>query len=195
MVEAGGVPDADEGLVRALCGQDAAACSELLRRFGPRLHRFATARLAGDAELAEDLVVQALADAVRNIRRFNPRKSTLSAWLYGIARRQVLGEQRRARRQKSVPASAHIPLKDAEETKSDSDVSADITRQLDAQQRVAEVARALSDAEFEALVLNCVDELSAREIGQIMGRSERAIHSLLHRARQKARERLTEDDG
>jgi RNA polymerase sigma factor (sigma-70 family) len=165
MAEADEALAAEEALVQALRERHAEACTELCRRFGPRLHRFATARLAGDAELAEDLVVQAMADAVRNIRQFNPKKSTLSAWLYGIVRRQVSGERRRARRQNSVPASAHIPLEGAEDTRSEEDVSAEVASRLDAQRRVAEVADILSDVEFEVLVLNSVDELSAREIG------------------------------
>jgi len=43
-------------------------------------------------------------------------------------------------------------------------------------------------------VLSCVEKLSAREIGQVIGRSERAVHSILHRARTKAREGLVGDE-
>jgi len=39
-----------------------------------------------------------------------------------------------------------------------------------------------------------VEELSAREVGQVIRRSERAVHSILHRARKKARERLVGDE-
>jgi RNA polymerase sigma-70 factor (ECF subfamily) len=185
---------ADFLLVRGLREGVPESCAELCRRFGPRLHRFATARLAGDGQSAEDLVIQALADAARNAKRFNPRRSTLSAWLYGIVRRQVVGELRRRRRQKSVPQSAQVPLDSIAGSSTMDDVSDDIAVHLDAQRRVSEIAGILSDIEFEVLVLNCVDELSAREIGQIVGRSERAIHSLLHRARSKARERLTDNE-
>jgi RNA polymerase sigma-70 factor (ECF subfamily) len=188
------MPEAVSALVRGLREGSPEACAELCRRFGPRLHRFAAARLAGDGETAEELVIQTFADAARNIRRFNPRKSTLSAWLYGILRRQVHGELRRRRRQKSVPASAQVPLETVANTAASDDTSTALAAQLDARRSVAEIAGVLSDVEFEVLVLNCVDELSAREIGQIVGRSERAIHSLLHRARQKARERLTDNE-
>ncbi len=38
-------------------------------RYGRRLHRFIALRLRGDAATAEDLMVQTLVDAARNIRR------------------------------------------------------------------------------------------------------------------------------
>ena len=60
-------------------------------------------------------------------------------------------------------------------------------------EQVALLAEALSPTEFEVLVLNCLSKLSAREIAHVIGRSERAVHSLLHRARMKARERLAQD--
>jgi len=37
-----------------------------------------------------------------------------------------------------------------------------------------------------------VDDLSVKEIGRILGRSEGAVESLLYRARHKARERLAD---
>jgi DNA-directed RNA polymerase specialized sigma24 family protein len=46
---------------------------------------------------------------------------------------------------------------------------------------------------MEVLVLQCVDELSVKDISHVVRRSERAVHSLLYRARQKARERLVQD--
>jgi len=139
-------------------------------------------------------MVETLADAARNITRFNPGRSTLSAWLFGIARRKIQGELRRQRRLKSVPASAQVSLETMSEASLQADLADALASRLDARQRVAELSTILSELEFDVLVLNCVDELSAREIGRIVGRSERAIHSLLHRARNKARERLVRDE-
>jgi RNA polymerase sigma-70 factor (ECF subfamily) len=185
---------ADGALVRGLREAAPEACSELCRRFGPRLHRFAVARLGWDGQLAEDVAIQSLADAIRNIRQFNPRKSTLSTWLYGVARRQIIRELRRRGRQKSPPAEAQVPFDDLDGTTVGSDPLDRSNARLDAQRQVREVCALLTGVEFEVLVLSAVDELSAREIGQVVGRSERAIHSLLQRARIKARERLVRDE-
>jgi RNA polymerase sigma-70 factor (ECF subfamily) len=188
-----GAEQGEAALVRGLRDGAAQASAELYDRFAPRIHRFAFSRLPGDPQTAEDIVVQTLVDAVRDINRFNPRKSTLSAWLYGIARRRIQGEVRRQTRLKSVPASAQIPLERVSETSAGGDIASALATRLDAQRQVAALASTLSVLEMEVLTLQSIDELSLKEIGQVIRRSERAVHSLLHRARQKARERLIRD--
>jgi RNA polymerase sigma-70 factor (ECF subfamily) len=188
--EALGDREDSDRLVRGLHSADPAAHAQLCAQFGRRIHKFATRRLRGDAELAEDIMVATLADAVRNIRRFNARKAVFSAWLFGIARRHVTAELRRQSRRKSVPASAQVPINGVAEQAGGQDVAADVTARMEAKRQVAKLRDHLSDIEMEVLVLHCVDQLSLREIAQIVRRSERGIKSLLHRAREKARERL-----
>jgi RNA polymerase sigma-70 factor (ECF subfamily) len=183
-----------DALVRGLRETDPAACAELCRRFGPQIHRFATARLSGDGHLAEDIMLQTLVDAARRAKRFDARKTTFSAWLYGIARREIYRELRRQSRRKSVPASAQVPLESTREMSNGEDLAGRSAARLDARRQVAGLAALLSRIEFDILVLNCVEQLSAREIGQIVGRSERAVHSILHRARTKARETIGPDE-
>jgi RNA polymerase sigma-70 factor (ECF subfamily) len=186
--------EATDRLIRGLHAADPAAHGELCARFGRRLHRFAARRLRGDAELAEDTMVATLADAVRNIKGYNPRKAVFSAWLFGIARRHVTAELRRQSRRKSVPASAQVPMNGMAEQAGGQDVAAEATARIEARRQVAMLREHLSEMEMEVLVLHCVDQLSLREIAQIVRRSERGIKSLLHRARQKARERLGADE-
>jgi len=169
------------------------AYAALYDRFASGIYRFAAARLAGDAQTAEEIAVQTLVDAVRDIARFNPRRSSLSVWLYGIARRRIQSEFRRSRRLKSVPTGAQIPLEGLPEMPTEEDLASVVVGRLEARRLVGTLAESLSGIELEVLTLQCIDQLSAREIGRIVGRSERAVHSLLHRARQKARERL--EDG
>ncbi len=185
----------EEGrLLQGLLDSSPEAHAELYERFAPRIQRFAVARLPEDPETAEDIAVQTVIQAAKDIRRFNPKRSTLSSWLYGIARRRIIKELRHKTRLKSVPASAQIRLESAPEMASGQDLSESVAARIDAQRRIAAVTQILSDMEMEVLILNCIDELSLREIGSIVGRSERAVHSLLHRARQKAREGLGKDE-
>ena len=184
--------DTDLDLLLRLQRADTTAYPDLCDRFGPPLHGFAASRLAGDQELARDVMVQTLVDAVRNIRRYNPRKSTFSAWLYGIARRQVRLARRTHSRKKSVPTSAQVSLHSLPDIAAPTNPGDDLASRLHAKQQVAQLARSLSDSEMEVLTLHCVDELSIKEIGRILGRSKAAVESLLYRARQKARERLAD---
>jgi RNA polymerase sigma-70 factor (ECF subfamily) len=137
-------------------------------------------------------MVQTLVDAVTNIRRFNPRRSSLSAWLFGIARRQVQAERRTQGRRKSLPRSAQVPIDTIPDLPATGDMAADLAERMAAQEKIAQLAGILSDVEMEVLMLRCVGEFSLKQIGRMVGRSERAVHSLLHRAKQRARQGVSE---
>lgn len=145
-------------------------------------------------QLAEDMVIDTLVGVARDIGRFNPRRSMLAAWVYGIARRRIWAELRRRKRMKSVPASAQVSLEALGEVAEQHDLVTETSARVDAQRRIAEIAKCLSETEMEVLVLSCVDELSAREVGQVVRRSEGAVRVILHRARKKAREGMVRDE-
>jgi RNA polymerase sigma-70 factor (ECF subfamily) len=180
----------DRDLAQRLREGNHAAHGELCDRFGAVLHGFAAHRLGGDQESAEDVMVQTLVEVTQNIERFDPSRGGLAAWVYGIARRKIQDARRRARRKKSVPASARTSLDHAANIASSEDLASDVAAQLDAQRQVALIAAALSEMEMEVLLLHSVDGFSVGDIGRIVGRSAKAVDSLLHRARGKAREAL-----
>jgi RNA polymerase sigma-70 factor (ECF subfamily) len=192
-----GVPNSQQpiaALLPALCARSPEAWRDLYDQYAPGIHWFAVTLLLGDTETAKDVVVETMADAARRIGRFDPRKSSLSTWLYGIARRCVQIEIRRQRRHKAVPAWAQVPLDAIAEQGDERDLAADASARLDAQRKVGLLARSLSEVEMELLTLSCIEELSTSEIGEVVGRSEQAVNSILYRARRKARERLSADD-
>ena len=119
--------------------------------------------------------------------------ATFAAWLFGIARRLVRLERRRQGRRKSVPASAQVSLDVLPETSSPHDLATSITESVAAKAKLARLREFLSEGELEVLVLHYVYEFSVQEIRSAIGRSGRAVESLLHRAKTKARERLTND--
>src|SRR5206468_12902936 len=62
----------------------------------------------------------------------------------------------------------------------------EIVEQLSVRELVEGILTALPEAEREALLLRYVEDLSVREIAGIMRRTEKAVESLLRRARQRA---------
>jgi RNA polymerase sigma-70 factor (ECF subfamily) len=189
------VPEAEAAaFVEALRERSPGAYARLYDRFAPGIRRFAAGWVAGDVQLAEDIAIDTLVGVARDIRRFNRRRSTLTAWVYGIARRRIWAELRRGKRMKLVPAAAQVSLEGLGQTADQRDLATETSARLDAQRKVAEVAGRLSQIEMEVLVLSRVDELSAREVGQVVGRSEGAVRVILHRARQRAREGMVRDD-
>ena len=174
-------------LLRSLREGSSSAWGRLYDEFAPGLRRFAATSLSGDAETAEDVVVETLARAARHIRQFLPGKASLSTWLYGIARQRVQEELRWRRRRKSVPAWAQVSFDDLPELGGGEDLAARTAARLDARTRIADLTTLLSDTESELLTLSAIHELPVRELGRVVGCSEQAAHSVLHRARHKAR--------
>jgi DNA-directed RNA polymerase specialized sigma24 family protein len=66
-------------------------------------------------------------------------------------------------------------------------------RRTNAERTMGRLRELLSQPELEVLLLFSVERLSEREIAQVVRRSERAVHSILQRARLKAREALAAD--
>jgi len=192
-VTTGGGHETAALLVEGLRSGDEGAYGRLYDEFGGPIQRYAARLLRTGDELAEDVMVQTLAEAVCNIEGFDPRRSTFRAWLFGIARQRAREELRRLGRRKAVPGSAHVPLDALPEQATSEDLAAQSAARIDARRRVQDLMACLSSPEMEVLVLRCVHEYSLREIGHIIGRSERAAESLLRRAKQKARERLGTD--
>jgi|GEM_PF-1289256 len=187
----------DEGDVRLLQGlrsASPASQAELYDRFAGKIQRFASSLLPQDKTAAEEIVVETVIEAVRDIKRFNSRRGSLSAWLYGIARRRIQQELRRRKRLKSIPNDAQNSLESLSDISDGRDLAQSAAARIDAQRRLTALAKILSESEMEALILSCIDELSLKEIGVVINRSERAVHSLLHRAKQKARERMRHDE-
>jgi RNA polymerase sigma factor (sigma-70 family) len=186
-VQRGRRQDISGELLRGLRTGSSHAWARLYDQLAPGIRRFAVSCLSGNVEAAEDVVVETLAVAARDIARFDPQKSSLSAWIYGIARHRVQAELRWCRRRKSVPAWAQVSFEDLSELADCHDLGARTAARLDAQRRVEELPGLLSDAEMEVLDLSAVEELPGEEISRVIGRSERATRSLLRRAKQKVR--------
>src|SRR5919206_3861369 len=69
---------------------------ELYRRYAPGLFGFATSALAGDRELAEEVVQDVFAQLWRHAEDYDQRRASVRTWLYAIARNRIIDAHRRA---------------------------------------------------------------------------------------------------
>jgi RNA polymerase sigma factor (sigma-70 family) len=111
-------------------------------------------RRTRDAELAADLTAETFAAALDGLRRFDPRRGEPVAWLYGIARRQLVYTARRgavedrARRRLGM---APLDLTDEALERIAAvagDVATSALAELPADQRDAVRARILDDRDY-----------------------------------------------
>jgi RNA polymerase sigma-70 factor, ECF subfamily len=161
------------------------ALGALFEACGARLLALIRLRLGGslrrDLE-SRDILQATFLKAFEHLEQFEGSGSrTLMAWLAAIARNEIRDRAQylgRQRRDAGARVSLHSSLPVAET------VSSHVSRlQIKADTRLLEQALAdLSDDHREVIVLRQFEELSFREIGERLGRSEDAARMLFARA-------------
>jgi RNA polymerase sigma-70 factor (ECF subfamily) len=153
------------------------AFEELYRRNRDDVHAYA-AGLLRDRSAAEDVTALAFERAYRRRRSFNPRRGTLRAWLFGIARNAALDELRRRGRQATLAAE---PI---DEAAIGPEQGAEVAlRRAALRAAIAELA----PRERELVALKFFAELTNPEIAAVIGISETNAGTRLHRVIEKLR--------
>ena len=168
---------------RILAGEAAAAETLLAEHLDP-LFQFVHWRLGGDEHGVEDLVQDTFVVALERMRGFDGR-SSLHTWLCGIAKNKIR-DARRVRRPPSLqdaieeadPEIDAILAEVAREPLPDHVLERAETRDL-----VGATLSSLPPEYAEALVAKYVEGRSVAEIAKGRGKGEKAVESLLTRAR------------
>ena len=169
-----------------LMAADAAAedFEALYRRTFPRVYAY-VASLLRDRSAAEEVTAQAFERAYRKRRTFRPRRGTVDAWLFGIARNAALDELRRRSRRADLEADPA----DLGAAAPDEHVEGAIRRET-----VRSALRALDPRERELVALKFAGGLTNVEIARVLGVSETNAGTRLHRVLLKLREACHEHD-
>ena len=141
--------------------------------------------LTKDRPLAEDLTGETFETACRRWRRFDPRRGTPRAWLLAIARSTALdwfrADARRRRREERAGAREL-------QTRDDHELGEGFSPALEA------ALRELTAGEREVIALRVVLELDGEQTAGLLGLSQTAVSTRLHRALAKLEERMRHDD-
>ena len=160
--------------------RDPRAFEALYRKYVAQVYSFALYELR-DPHAAEDVTAQVFLRALTGLPRFHEQTdgpdSSFRVWLFQIARNALSNERRRARRH---PAS---PIELAMEYPASDDVARTATNRLELERAWAAIDK-LPPERRRALVLRFVNEMSTREVSQVLGRSEGATRVLIHRSLQ-----------
>lgn len=155
-----------------------------VRELRPKLVRFA-ARLVGDAD-AEDVVQIALSKAADAIADFRG-ESSLRSWIYRIAANAAHDWNRaRTRSQPDID----LDERDCEDLETEDDLQERHLIREEMNQCVGEVLRRIPESYQVILALSDCEELSDREIAEILGLSLGAAKVRLHRARTRMKQEL-----
>jgi len=152
----------DLSLISACQAGDGQAFGQLYDRYFKKIYSFVYYKIS-HKENTEDLVAETFYKALNNLVKFDSRKGSFSSWLYRIARNTVIDHYR-----------TNKNFQDIEEI---SDVSFSITADddLDRAAQISEIKdklNRLSDTQREIIVLRVWQQLSYKEISEIVGKSE-----------------------
>lgn len=170
----------DEELLRRMAAGDEPAFLALYRRRQAGVYRFAL-HMSGSETTAEDVTQEVFLALMRDAARFDRRRGTLVAFLYGIARNHVLRSAVWER-----PAASEPEL---EPVAPGADPLGELTRQ----ETIGSVRAAVLGlpAHYREVVVLCeLQELGYAEAAAIIGCAVGTVRSRLHRARALLAERL-----
>lgn len=182
----------EQELLTGLCNKEEPAFKELVARFRDKVFNTALGFVQHHTE-AEDLAQEVFIQVYRSVSQFKG-DSLLSTWIYRITVTKSLDHLRSKKRKKrygflsSLMGADNRPVYEPEEInhpgvlqeqKEDAAILFKMIDQLPENQRTA-------------FILNKVEELSYREIAAVLNTSESAVDSLLQRAKQNLRKKLTD---
>lgn len=175
---------AERGRRDAILAGDVGAWNDWVTEVFETVANYVRWRCGGVDDLADDVLQETWITASRRLSSFDPTRSNFEAWVGGIAGNVVRNQLRTRNRHRAkfqtletdpVAAELHSP---------------------DHADRVATALAQLPERIEKVLRAKYLDQRSVREIAAGWGESEKAIESLLTRARQafrEAYERIPED--
>src|SRR6202162_4443762 len=96
----------DDGLLlRRMMSGDEESFTLLYRRRHPAIYRFAL-HMSGNVAVAEDVTQEVFMTLIRDAKRFDPARGTLSGFLLGIARNHLRRRWEQDRHSQALPDNA-----------------------------------------------------------------------------------------
>ncbi len=189
-------PYLDPGVRHMLAYQagDEEAFDRLVGAYSGQLFALLT-RFLGPAAGREDLVQEVFLRVIRARASYRPT-ARFSTWLYRIAFNLCVNERERLARRSEVSLDAGTADRGADEPRFDGLFDPDAAAPSDGLERddavraVREAVAALPDSQRMALILAKYEDMPFADIAGVMDSSEKAIKSMVHRARENLRARL-----
>ncbi|MEO8075514.1 MAG: RNA polymerase sigma factor [Acidobacteriota bacterium] len=171
----------DDDLLPRIAAGDAAAFTALFRRRQPDVYRFAL-RMTGSPAVAEDVTQDVFLAVMHDAGRYQRGRSTVTAWLCGIARNQAL---RRWDRERNLVQSG-LAADSGDEPPPDAAIHPSALDDLTTAERTETLHKAVLSLPVryrEAVVLCDLQELTYAEAAAALECAVGTVRSRLHRGR------------
>ncbi len=179
-------PDFDERLVveQAQSG-DQEALSTLYTFYFPRVYRYVAGRVRSTQD-AEDVTEEVFLKLVANLKRFEWRGLPFGAWVFRIARNEVVSHARRQRR-RGIPAQLSETMPD---DRQDHVAAYELQATIEV---VREATAKLPPAQRDVISLRFGAGLSVAETALALGKTENNVKVLQHKAIAKLQGMVAEE--
>jgi RNA polymerase sigma-70 factor (ECF subfamily) len=179
----------DAHLLRRMQMGDAEAWQELYGRYVPSAWRFAW-QLVGDRQAAEDIVSESLLALCRKAAALDPETTKLFGWLRGVIRHKAMDHHRaKGRTTTAMDQRANLQQVIESEKQSNHRPSARLEK-VEQSNDVLAVLEDLDETKRQCLEWKYVEKLPVREMAARLDLTEKAVESILYRARLEFRERF-----
>ena len=182
----------DIQLIRRILSGDDAAFNTLVRKHQKGIHALAW-RKVGDFHIAEEIVQDTFLQVYKNLAQLkNPNQ--FSGWMYVIASRLCLKWLQKHKNTSVMHSLEDTPVEEIEESSYTHYVSEQ--RQTEVTERRHELVKKLlaklPESERTVVTLHFLGEMTAKEIGKLLGVSVNTIKSRLRRGRKRLQEQQEE---
>ena len=164
--------------VNAARSREEAAFLELMDEHYLPLFRFAY-RMTGSAEEAEDVVQECFLELLRPQCRYDPRRTSVRTYLFGIVRNQSL---KRLRKKDQTAPDDQTPSHHPSPERG--------LLRAELEQAIARAVRELPETQREVLVLAHYEQMPLAEIASVLAIDVAAVKSRLQRARASLKKTL-----
>src|SRR5262245_47271377 len=176
----------DPGVKLMLAWQagDERAFDRIVETYSPQVYALLT-RFLGPRPNREDLVQEAFLRVIRARDRYEPT-ARFTTWLFRIVYNLAVNETQRGREREALALEGEsFELGDAAASPPSSGLERD-----DVVRAVRAAIALLPENQRMALILAKYEERPYAEIAEVLGSTEKAVKSLIHRARETLREHL-----
>ena len=178
------MPISRVALLARVAEGDEEAIARLYAEYADAVFRFIYRRVQFCHEDAEELTLDTFLLAISYARTYDGSCTQLT-WLCCLARRCIADFVRRRGRKKRVPPGGLSSLHHCGDEPVPSGLE-HLPDRLEAEQIIDQALASLSDDERDVLLLRYVEQFAVSEIAVVLGRSAKAVESLLSRAKKKA---------
>lgn len=157
---------------RSQCG-DKEAFGKLYDIYLTAIFRFVYFKI-GSREDTEDLTEQVFLKVWQHIGKYNYKKNYFSSWLYTIARNQIIDYYRTYKK--------NVGLEDWLEQAPSQPENTSLVEQQLLQEKLLKKIKQLSEEQQQIITLKFFENLSNKEIAQIINKSEGSVRIAQYRA-------------